>query len=71
MPRSKLMSYTRSTSQSWFVPSTVAGFSHYVHMLNFEDVHSPVDKASLCDDSILGSQIQLSAIFWQGLEVRG
>jgi len=36
MPRSKLMSYTRSTSQSWFVASTIAGLPHYVHILNFE-----------------------------------
>ena len=39
-----VMSYTRSKSQSWFVLSTVAGLPHYVHMLNFEDVHSPIDK---------------------------
>ena len=45
MPRPKLMSYTAQLSQGWFVPSTVAGLPRYVHMLNFEDVHSPVDKA--------------------------
>jgi len=63
MPRSKLMSYTRSTPQGWFVPSTVAGLPYYVLILNFEDVHSPVDKASLRDDSILVFQIQPFAIF--------
>ncbi len=59
----EVMSYTRSTSQSWFVASTITSFSHYVHMLNFEDVHSPVDKASLRDDSILVFRIQPFAIF--------
>ena len=44
MLRSKLMSYTRSTSQSWLVLSAIAGLQHYVHILNFEDVHPPVDK---------------------------
>ncbi|MDO9580588.1 MAG: hypothetical protein Q7J06_08480 [Bacteroidales bacterium] len=36
--------YSLELSQSWLVASTIAGLPHYVHIINFEDVHSPVDK---------------------------
>ena len=42
--RSKLCPIPPQLSQSWFVLSAIAGLQHYVHILNFEDVHPPVDK---------------------------
>jgi len=60
------MSYIPQLSQSWLVASTIAGLPHYVHIFNFEDVHSPVDKANLRDDSIPRHEKFSSIVFEEG-----
>ena len=40
----EVMSYIPSTISKLACRKHIAGLPHYVHILNFEDVHSPVDK---------------------------